>query len=114
MAETRDEQITEKVTIDLGIEKGKFSTDRITTPPGADVTLRLENRDSGVAHNFALYTGPASPEPIFSGEPVTGPGSATYTFRAPIEPGTFAFRCEMHSDSPPGTFVTETWPPEGM
>ena len=53
-----------------------------------------------------IFTADPSTDPnakqIFSGSPVTGPGSADYTFKAPPA-GQYFFHCEFHPDTMKGT-----------
>jgi len=74
--------------------------------PNSQVTLVLDNQDAGVLHNFALYTNNRATQKIFVGELVTGPGKATYTFKAPGA-GNYYFRCDVHPDQMTGTFAVK-------
>jgi len=68
-------------------------------PPGS-------SQVTGIAHNFAVYETPAAATAaIFSGEIITGGGDAVYRFTAPVTPGTYFFRCDVHPDSMNGRFV---------
>ncbi len=58
--------------------------------------MTFNNMDSGVVHNFALYTDSSAKTRIFVGDFVTGPKTVTYTFDAPSTPGTYFFRCDIH------------------
>lgn len=97
----------EPATVDLAAENLAFDTSTITVPAGAEVTVNFNNQDSGIQHNFAVYTDSSAAEEIFVGETVTGPGSVTYTFTAPSEPGTYFFRCDVHPEAMTGEFVVE-------
>ncbi|MEN6341362.1 MAG: cupredoxin domain-containing protein [Methanospirillum sp.] len=79
----------------------------ITAPAGAQVTVTFNNMDSGVPHNFAVYTDSSATTPIFKGPIVTGPTTTTYTFTAPSTPGTYFFRCDVHPTIMTGTFVVQ-------
>ncbi|WP_342675745.1 cupredoxin domain-containing protein [Methanofollis sp. UBA420] len=95
----------EPVTIALTAENLAFDRSTIEVPAGAKVTITFENKDSGVQHNFAVYETSAAEDVIFKGDLVTGPGTATYTFTAPSEPGTYFFRCDPHATRMRGDFV---------
>ncbi len=82
-----------------------FDQSTITVPAGSHVVMTFRNQDSGVSHNFALYTDSSARTKIFVGDFITGPGTLTYTFDAPSAPGTYFFRCDVHPTVMYGTFV---------
>ncbi len=94
----------EGVNIDLVASNLKFNKSRITVPAGAHVTINFDNQDSA-SHNFALYENSLAQNVIFKGDVVAGPGKVAYTFDAPTEPGTYFFRCDIHSGTMTGQFV---------
>jgi plastocyanin len=71
-----------------------FDTNELMLPAGRQASLTLDNRDSAVQHNVAIYTEEGG-EPIFQGELITGPAEQTYTFTIP-EPGEYYFQCDVH------------------
>ena len=87
----------ERVTVAIAAENFGFSTEIITVPAGAEVTIEFDNRDDGVPHNVAVYTDATAADAIFVGEIVTGPVRTTYTFTAPETPGNYFFRCDVHT-----------------
>ncbi len=91
--------------IALTAQNVKFDKTTISVPTGAQVTLTLNNMDSGVPHNFALYTDASAGTTIFKGQIVNGPGTVTYTFTAPSTPGTYFFRCDVHPTTMTGSFI---------
>ncbi|MEN6342251.1 MAG: PQQ-dependent sugar dehydrogenase [Methanospirillum sp.] len=93
------------VAVTLTAKNIAFSTNSITVPAGSTVTLTFVNNDSGVPHNFAVYTDASAATSIFRGQIVTGPGTTTYTFTAPGAPGTYFFRCDVHPETMTGSFV---------
>ena len=84
-----------------------FNVSTITVPAGANVTVHFTNEDSGIPHNFAVYTDSSATEKIFSGEIITGPATTTYNFTAPDKPGTYFFRCDVHPVQMTGNFVVQ-------
>jgi len=81
-----------------------FDKKTITVYAGSNVIINFENRDS-VNHNFALYLNTGAPEPpIFRGQTI-GQGSTTYRFLAPVAPGIYFFRCDVHPPTMTGMFV---------
>ncbi len=79
----------------------------ITVPAGAKVTVNFDNKDSGIPHNFAVYTNSGAGTSIFVGQIITGPATMTYTFDAPTTPGNYFFRCDVHPTQMTGTFVVQ-------
>ena len=84
-----------------------FDQSTITVPAGASVTMNFDNKDSGVPHNFALYTDSSASKSIFVGQIITGPATITYKFTAPTTPGNYFFRCDVHPTAMTGTFVVQ-------
>ena len=93
--------------ITLTAQNIAFNTNTITVPAGATVTMTFVNNDSGVPHNFALYTDNTATKKIFVGDLVTGVKTVTYTFTAPTTPGNYFFRCDIHPEIMTGTFVVK-------
>jgi plastocyanin len=83
-----------------------FDKTSITVPAGSHVQLTLDNQDTGIPHNVAIYTSAAASTVIFKGEVITGPKKITYTFDAPTTPGTYYFRCDIHP-SMNGAFIVQ-------
>jgi len=95
----------QSVSVNLTVQNIAFDKSTITVPAGASVTINFNNKDSGVQHNFAVYTDSSATTVIFRGNIVTGPATATYTFTAPLAPGNYFFRCDVHPTLMTGTFV---------
>lgn len=94
-----------KVTISLVAQGFAFDKSTITVPAGATVVMTFDNKDSGVPHNFALYTDSTARQKIYGGAIITGPETATYRFNAPMIPRTYFFRCDVHPTTMTGSFV---------
>ncbi len=95
----------QSVTVDLTAENIAFDMKTITVPAGARVIINFNNKDSGVPHNFAVYTDSSATTAIFKGNIITGPAKTTYTFTAPDNQGTYFFRCDIHPTQMTGQFV---------
>jgi plastocyanin len=95
------------VTIDLVAKNIAFDKSTITVPAGAQVTINFDNQDSGIPHNFAVYTNASASTSIFVGQIITGPKTITYTFVAPATQGTYFFRCDVHPKAMTGTFIVQ-------
>jgi alcohol dehydrogenase (cytochrome c) len=94
-------------TVMLSAQNIMFNMSKITVPPGAQVTVNFDNKDSGVPHNFAVYQDSSASQSIFKGQIVTGPTTTTYTFTAPSKAGTYYFRCDVHPTAMFGDFVVQ-------
>jgi len=84
-----------------------FDKRTISASPGVDMTVVLDNQDSGVLHNIAFYTNRSAATKIYVGELTAGPGKLTENFKAPSSPGNYFFRCDAHPDQMTGTFVVK-------
>ena len=93
--------------VGLSAQNIAFNVSTITVPAGANVTVNFDNEDSGVPHNFAVYTDSSASQNIFKGEIITGPATTAYNFTAPADPGTYFFRCDVHPEQMTGDFVVE-------
>jgi len=94
-----------KVTLTLVAEGFAFDKSTITVPAGATVVMTFDNKDSGVPHNFALYTDSTARQKVYGGGLTTGPETTTYRFNAPMIPKTYFFRCDVHPTTMTGSFV---------
>jgi plastocyanin len=96
---------TSTVTIDLIAKDIAFDKSTITVPAGAQVIINFDNQDSGIPHNFAVYTDTSATTSIFVGQIINGVKSIAYTFTAPTTPGDYFFRCDVHPTTMTGTFT---------
>lgn len=72
-----------------------FDLDELRFTAGEAAQLTLTNDDS-VPHNVAIYTELPGGEPLFTGELITGPDAeAAYEIPA-LDPGFYAFQCDVH------------------
>jgi len=85
---TRDSPVT---AFTIVAEDSRWDLSRVVAPAGREVTVTVDNRDSGVGHNLRveLDTGSASTE--------LEAGPVRQTLRFTIErPGEHEFRCDPH------------------
>jgi len=94
------------VNITLVAKDLKFDKTTITVPAGSVANVTFDNQDSGVRHNFALYTDSTAKTVIFASYPETGPRKKTFTFLVPPK-GTYYFRCDIHQASMNGQFIVQ-------
>lgn len=109
---TTSPQPSTRVTVDLLAKEMNFDRDNITVIAGSQVNINFVNLDRGVPHNFAVYANSAADTVIFQGLVVIGPGAITYTFDAPVDPGIYFFRCDVHPKVMTGQFIV--LPSEGI
>lgn len=93
--------------LEVEAEDLSFSVDTLTVGAGSQVEIDFKNRDDGTPHNFAVYQSADAAEALFSGEILTGSADTVYTFRAPSEPGTYQFRCEVHPTQMSGDLIVQ-------
>jgi len=92
-------------SVNLTAQNLAFSLSTITVQAGTQVKITFNNMDSGVPHNFAVYTDSSASTSFFKGPIVTGPVITTYTFTAPTTPGTYFFQCDVHPTTMTGQFI---------
>ncbi len=96
----------EGTTVDVAmIPTIKFDTVDVTVPAGETVTLTADNVDTGILHNWALYTDESASEQLAATE-LCIDCTETITFDPP-DPGVYFFRCDVHPIQMVGTFVVE-------
>lgn len=92
------------VIVDLLAKDMNFDKNKITVLAGSKVYINFYNLDVGVPHNFAIYTGSEAMNAIFQGQIIIGPAKITYSFDAPVDTGTYFFRCDVHPKVMTGDF----------
>jgi plastocyanin len=87
----------------------QFDTDEITVGEG-EVTVRADNVDDSITHNWAAYTSREEAEggsdPIAATELCRAPCVDDVTFATPSL-GTYFFRCDVHPQQMVGDFIVE-------
>jgi len=83
---------TEATIVAVNIQ---FDTDSMELAANAEVTVTFDNQDTGVPHNWAMYTDESASQEIFVGEIFPGPEVREHTFTTP-GPGEYYFRCDVH------------------
>ncbi len=66
--------------------------------------LDLENKDSGIAHNFAIYDTSSRKHRYYLSPNVTGPAKKTFTVPA-LQAGKYYFQCNIHGPAMSGTLI---------
>jgi plastocyanin len=85
-----------------------FDKRSMTVPANTQITVRFNNQDPGIIHNFAVYKSKAATAaplaPGSKGNLITGVASENITFTTP-GPGTYYFHCDVHPDTMNGSFI---------
>jgi plastocyanin len=100
------DEATGAVTVDLVAESLLFDQAELIVPAEETITIRLDNRDASVLHNFAVYVDNSAAQAVFVGDLATGPTMVSYSFKAPA-PGIYFFRCDVHPDTMSGELVAQ-------
>ena len=88
----------------------KFVPTSLSFQAGKPVTVDFDNKDAGTQHNFVLFNGSDATAPaLFTGDLITGPGTAKYMFTAP-PPGMYFFHCQVHPTQMTGTATVTAGP----
>ncbi len=80
----------------------KFDRTTLEVPANTDVTIRFVNEDTGVPHDFAIWTKKKG-EKIAGTEIITGPKEAAITVN--LAPGEYYFNCTVHPTQMEGKVV---------
>jgi plastocyanin len=83
-----------------------FDTDEITLPADTEVTVRADNQDTAILHNWALYTDDTASDLIAKTKICAASCVDEVTFTAP-PPGEYFFRCDVHPIQMVGTVIVE-------
>src|SRR5262249_28315001 len=93
-------------TAPVGASGAGFATNCLAVVPNQAFTVDFTNDDTGVPHNWALFTNASATTAIEDPgtTPVSAPGSQTYDIKA-LPPGQYYFRCNFHPTTMEGTLV---------
>ena len=81
-----------------------WDKDCIAVTAGAAFQLTINNKDAGIAHNFAVYTNSDLDKRLYLSADVTGVATRTFTVPA-LPPGKYYFQCDIHGPAMAGTLV---------
>ena len=82
----------------------KFDKAELIVPAGQAVTVKFDNRDTGVPHNFAVYTDKSARQLTGKADICSGPCQKTLTLQG-LRPGEYFFRCDVHPQQMVGKFI---------
>lgn len=87
------------LTAPPGASANGFASTTLSAAPGKPIQIVLDNQESGVSHNVAVYASDPTKDPsaaLFgSATPVPGPAKLTVPVKA-LEAGSYFFRCDVH------------------
>ena len=76
----------------------QFTSSSFVVKAGAAAILTFTNSDAGVPHNIAIREAGKTGTPIFAGEQISGPATATYTLPALHADLHYVFFCQVHAN----------------
>ena len=91
---SKDEPVTEFTIVAQDLH---WNLDRIVVPAGEEITATIDNRDSGIGHNFSVALRGSQAET----EIQAGPVKQTLRFTV-SDPGEYDFVCDPHAASMKG------------
>ena len=91
---TADDPVTEFTIVAQDLH---WDLDHIVVPAGKEVTATIDNRDSGIGHDFSV----ALPDGDAKTDVEAGPVKQTLRFTVP-EPGEYDFVCNPHASTMKG------------
>jgi plastocyanin len=87
----------------------QFDTSELRIAADTEVTITVDNIDTGIPHNFAVYTSRDAAESgegaLAATEICTAPCTDTVTLN--LSAGEYFFRCDVHAAQMTGTLVVE-------
>jgi plastocyanin len=101
---TKAAGVAPSTSLELVAEDIEFKQETLVATANADITLTLDNQDSGTLHNFALYTAKDG-DNLYRGDTFEGKESREFRFRSPAA-GVYYFRCDVHPEMD-GAFITK-------
>jgi plastocyanin len=91
--------------IDIVGRDTKFDVTELSSAPGA-VTIRFDNRDSGIVHNLHVFRGTnAQGESV--GQTTFAAGPVKQELQVNLAAGTYFFQCDAHPTTMKGTLTVQ-------
>jgi len=82
----------------------KFNTKELRVPANTDVTIRFVNEDTGVPHDFTIWT-KKNGDKMKGTDIITGPDEASITVN--LAPGEYYFNCTVHPTEMEGKVIAK-------
>jgi hypothetical protein len=104
-ADTTPPETKITVTASAGAATNGFDQTCVVAAAGQKLDITFDNQDPGGLHNFSVYSDSAGTDQLYtSGTPAAGPETQSNP-SDPLDPGTYVFRCDVHTTTMVGTFV---------
>jgi len=84
----------------------KFDQAEVVVPANTEVTVRADNRDDAIPHNWAAYTDASAKRKIAATGICSAPCLKDVKFTAPA-PGEYFFRCDVHPQQMTGKLIVK-------
>ena len=92
--------------VDIVSKGSAFDKSEIRVAGGEEITIRHDNQDDGIPHNFAIYKTSEANDLVAATEIELGPVQQELNGET-LEPGEYFFRCDTHPTQMFGTFIVE-------
>jgi plastocyanin len=99
-----------RITASPGAVTNGFDQTELTVPAGEPFTVCFDNQDTGIPHNWALYTDESASEKLAeAGSFPNDPPAPVMLIAevAPLDPGSYFFRCDYHPTTMTGTLTAK-------
>ena len=90
-----------------------WNTNCLAVEQGQPISLTIQNLDSGIDHNFAIYDGPDLQKELFVVPQFAGVATKNFNVPTTLAPGKYYFQCNVHGPSMSGVFVVDKSSKEG-
>lgn len=92
-------------TLDITAVGRAFTKSELEVPANQTFTIRFDNQDDAIGHNFAIYRTSAAEELIAATQVRAGPNVQELTVEGGLPPGEYFFRCDPHREIMTGTLI---------
>ena len=91
-------------TVTVVAKNISWNTNCIAVPEGAKVPLTMENQDSGINHNFAIWDSPLQKTQFFQTGKFAGVATQSFTIDS-LPEGKYYFQCNVHGPAMSGVYI---------
>jgi mono/diheme cytochrome c family protein/plastocyanin len=89
-------EVAPSTTLSIIAQGTAWSTDTLSAIAGQPLTLTVDNKDSGIAHNIVIFQGEDETGDRLAETPIE-PGPVTQTLNfGPLDPGSYYYHCDVH------------------
>lgn len=76
----------------------------IAAVAGKPIQVTINNKDAGIAHNFAIWVNSSLKKRLYQTPNISGPATKTFTVPA-LPAGKYYFQCDIHGPAMSGTLI---------